>query len=209
MKNNAHAAAAAAASFYRVTEQVAGRHERLVVLVSEGNKHSETASPPAQADARALAEFQGFAAGLGLRRPEAAVVQVVYVGGGVETLARWVAAVICRCAAREALLPVRHLLLPVETFWEVFLRRAGMNAYAAQVVLGVLKVPDDVPAIGGRGGQLFGLPLFVTMSRARRIELFEQALGGRKVLDRVSEAIDERWAERAVGEAGFDPGIFG
>ncbi|KAJ4289464.1 hypothetical protein N0V88_006945 [Collariella sp. IMI 366227] len=52
-------------NFRHVLENVAVRHERLVVLVSEGNTHSETASPLSQADAKALAELQGFAAGLG------------------------------------------------------------------------------------------------------------------------------------------------
>lgn len=188
-----------AISFRRVAENVAARHERLVVLVSEGNKHSETASPLSESDARALAEFHGFAAGL--RHQQHAQVRVLYVGGGVETLARWVAAVICRHAGEA--LPVRDLLLPVETFWEVFLRRAGLNAFAAQVVLGMLKVPDHEPAIGGDNRQLYGLPLFVMMSRERRLELFERALGGRKVLDRVSEALDEPWGQRAVGEGGF------
>jgi hypothetical protein len=175
------------------------RHERLVVLVSEGNKHSETASPLSQADARALAEFQGFAAGL-------QQVQVVYVGGGVETLAKWVAKVVCDYYERETV-AVRGLLLPVETLWEVFLRRAGMNVFAAQVVLGRLKVPDGELAVGGPGGQVYGLPLFVMMGREKRIELFEEVLGGRKVLDRVSEALDVPWGQRAVGESGFDYGM--
>ncbi|KAK3307326.1 uncharacterized protein B0T15DRAFT_510611 [Chaetomium strumarium] len=153
-------------SFCRIVENVAVRYERLVVLVSEGNKHSETASPLSQSDARALAEFQGFSAGL-----QTADVQSLYVGGGVETLAKWAAAKICEYA-NEAV-AVRDMLLPIETFWEVFLRRAGMNAYAAQVVLGRLKVPDDRPAVGEGRGQVFGLPL-----------LFEDLFGGTKVLER-------------------------
>ncbi|KAL2015692.1 hypothetical protein VTK56DRAFT_5027 [Thermocarpiscus australiensis] len=179
----------------RVTQNVAARHERLVVVVSEGNKHSETAGPLSQSDARALAEFQGFTAGL---RTE---VQVLYVGGGVETLAKWVAATICNYAAEA--LPVRDLLLPVETFWEVFLRRAGMNVYGAQVVLGMLKVPENWPAVGGEGGQLYGLPLFVMMPQQRRIDMFNEAFGGRKVLDRVGETIDEPWGQHVVDDGRF------
>jgi hypothetical protein len=189
-------------AFCRIVENVAVRHERLVVLVSEGNKHSETASPLAPADARALAAFQGFAAGL-TAAADTADVEVVYVGGGVETLARWVAALVCReCAAASG--GVREMLLPVETFWEVFLRRAGMNVFAAQVVLGRLKVPDGRPAVGGGDGQVFGLPLFVVMPRERRIELFAEVLGGRRVLDRVSDVLDEPWGQRAVDEGVFD-----
>ncbi|KAH6856070.1 hypothetical protein B0I37DRAFT_333283 [Chaetomium sp. MPI-CAGE-AT-0009] len=188
-------------SFCRVVGNVAVRHERVVVLVSEGNKHSETAGPLSPSDARALAEFQGFAAGLAAAAATGQV-RVVYVGGGAETLAKWVAAVVCEYA-REAV-GVVDMLLPVETFWEVFLRRAGMNVFAAQVVLGSLKVPDGRPAVGGGDGQMFGLPLFVTMSRERRVELFGEMLGGRRVLDRVSDALDEPWGQRAVEEGGFD-----
>lgn len=190
----AAAAAATITSFCRVTASVAARYERLVVLVSEGNKHSESASPLSQSDARALAEFQGFAAGLGEG------VRVVYVGGGVETLARWVAALVCEHAAEAA--AVRHLLLEVETFWEVFLWRAGMNVFAAQVVLGLLKVPEGSAAISP-GGQMYGLPLFVMMPRERRVAFFEEVLGGRKILDRVSETLDEPWGVPAIGDDGL------
>ncbi|KAL2134682.1 hypothetical protein VTI74DRAFT_11086 [Chaetomium olivicolor] len=193
---NAHSHAV---NFRHIVENVAVRHERLIVLVSEGNKHSETASPLSQSDARALVEFQGFAVGI-----QTADVRVVYVGGGVETLAKWLAATISEHSASEAR-AVREMLLPVETFWEVFLRRAGMNAFSAQVVLGRLKVPDGRVAVGGEDGRLFGLPLFVTIGRERRLELFGEVFGGRRVLDRVSDVVDEPWGQRAVGEGGFDP----
>ncbi|KAK1773924.1 hypothetical protein QBC45DRAFT_437246 [Copromyces sp. CBS 386.78] len=94
-------------TFRTVVENVAMRHERLIVLISEGNKHSETMNPLSQSDAKALAEFQCFAGGLQAQTE----VQVFYVGGGTETLAKWV---------------------------------------AAMVVLGMLKVPDDEVAIGGK-----------------------------------------------------------
>jgi hypothetical protein len=114
-----------------------------------------------------------------------------------------VAWTICEYYAREAE-AVRELLLPVETSWEVFLRRAGMNVFAAQVVLGSLKVPESEVAIGGEGGQVFGLPLFVMMSRGKRIGLFEEVFGGRRVLERVSDVIDEPWAEREVDDVNLE-----
>ncbi|KAL2153632.1 hypothetical protein VTH82DRAFT_4787 [Thermothelomyces myriococcoides] len=183
-------------NFYRILENVTTRYERLLVLVSEGNKHNETASPLSQADARALAELQGFAAGLSVAMTH---VHVVYVSGGDETLAKWIAAVICKSYSREAA-EVRGLLLPVETTWEMFLRRVGMNVFAAQVVLGRLKVPDGGPAIGCQSGQVFGLPLFIMMSKEQRVELFSDTLGGRRVLDRVSDVIDRPWREREVNQ---------
>ncbi|KAL2267258.1 hypothetical protein VTJ83DRAFT_4535 [Remersonia thermophila] len=186
-------------TFHRIVCNVAARHERLIVLVSEGSKHSETVSPLSQSDVRALAELQGLAAGL--RVAVRTDVQVVYVGGGAETLARWAAFYTCLHQHRwteegeDGGMGVGDMLLPLETTWEVFLRRAGMNAYAAQAVLGRLKVPDGRPAVGGRDGRAFGLPLFVAMSREERVEMFEDMLGGRRVLERVSDVLDQRWGQ--------------
>ncbi|KAK0620176.1 hypothetical protein B0T14DRAFT_432875 [Immersiella caudata] len=174
-----------------VVENVAARYEHLIVLVSEGSKSSETMIPLSESDAKVLVEFQGYAAGLQTD------VRIFYVGGGNETLAKWIAAAICKHAPEA--FPVQDLLLPVETGWELFLRRAGMNAYAAQVTLGVLKVPDGEPAIGG--ARMYGLPLFVMMEPHERVVALEDALGGRKVLDRVSQALDEPWGQNAVGHA--------
>ncbi|KAK3324006.1 hypothetical protein B0T19DRAFT_427473 [Cercophora scortea] len=177
--------------FMNVVENVAARHERLVIFISEGNKHSETMGPLSESDEKALEGFQDFAASL------ASNIQVKYVGGGVETLAKWVAATICDHAAAESP-PVQDFVLAEETRWELFLRRAGMNAYAAQVVLGMLKDPDSEPAIGGP--QVYGLPQFVMMTREARVAMFEGVFGGRRVLDRVSERIDSPWGQRQIGE---------
>ncbi|KAK3389329.1 hypothetical protein B0H63DRAFT_427735 [Podospora didyma] len=169
--------------FRHFVQNVAWRYERLIILVSEGNKYNETMSPLSSSDAMALADLQGFAAGLETD------VQVLYVGGSTETLAKWVASVICKHAPESP--SVNGLLVSAETCWEVFLRRAGMNAYAAQVTLGIFKVPDGEKAIGG--SRLYGLPLLVTMVREKRIATFERLFGGRKMLDRVSKVLDEQW----------------
>ncbi|KAK0702088.1 hypothetical protein B0T26DRAFT_796174 [Lasiosphaeria miniovina] len=180
--------------FCQVVENIAARYERLIIMVSEGNKHSETMSPPSQSDANALVEFRDFAAGI--RETD---IQVMYAGGGSGTLARWIAAAVCKHASEA--LPVQHLLLQEETCWELFLRRAGMNVYAAHVVLGTLKLPDGEQAIGGK--QLYGLPQFVAMTREKRLEIFEELFGGRRLLDRVSSAIDEPRGQRVVDEGRF------
>ncbi|KAK0715562.1 hypothetical protein B0H67DRAFT_487935 [Lasiosphaeris hirsuta] len=169
--------------FRNIVENVAVRYERLIVLISEGNKHSETISPLSPSEARALGEFQGFAAGLKTN------VQVFYVGGGVETLAKWIVAEVCGHAGEA--LPVQDFLVSAETGWELFLRRAGMNAYAAQVTLAKFKAPDEEPAIGGQ--RPYGLPAVIMLTPEERVNMLARALGGRRVLDRVSEAIDEPW----------------
>lgn len=176
-------------NFQDVVENVATRYERLVVFVSEGNKHSETITPLLGSDANALAEFQGFAAGLS----SSCDISVIYLGGGQETLAKWVAATICRYADEGTAL-VEEPLLEEETCWELFLRRAGMNPFGAQAVLGILRntSEDDNPAVGGNG-EMYGLPLFVMMTAEERIVMFEDVFRGGRVLNRVSEILDQDW----------------
>lgn len=191
------------ASLVQIIQNVTIRYERLVVLVSEGNKHAESMTPLSQGDARALAEFQGFAAGLDTE------VRVLYVGGGIETLAKWIAKTICDHVQEQ--LPVMELLLPGQSYWEVFLNRVGMNVFAAQVVLGVLqeqeegsavlgvlREQEEGSAVGVDGGRAYGLPYFIMMSREDRIELFSELLGGHKILERASQAIEEPWGQGTV-----------
>ncbi|KAK3954476.1 hypothetical protein QBC32DRAFT_322561 [Pseudoneurospora amorphoporcata] len=187
-------------TFRTVVENVAMRHERLIVLISEGNKHSETMNPLSQSDAKALAEFQCFAAGLQAQTE----VQVFYVGGGTETLAKWVAAMVCNYGTEAQ--EWQSILLPVETGWELFLRRAGMNVFAAQVILGMLKVPDDEVAIGGKEGKLYGLPAFLLMSKDERAERFAEVFCGRNLLDRVGTVVDGPWGDGSVNVIEVDNG---
>ena len=181
-------------SFRNVVCNVAGRHERLFVLVSEGNKHSETMSPLSPSDAKALAEFQGFTDALSSASESPIQVQMLYVGGGHETLAKWVASLICKHALSGRIEPEQDLVLPMETLWELWLRRAGMNVFAAQVALWVLKPPEGAKAMG-EGQPMYGLPRFVVMSREERARMFQGIFEGRGLLDRVSDAIDEPWEQ--------------
>lgn len=86
--------------------------------------------------------------------------------------------------------------------WELFLRRSGLNAYAAQALLGELKASPwtNGPTLGvkspeyGRGYEYdHGLAAFVKMSAEERLGRFESLLGGSRLLLRASEAIDESW----------------
>ncbi|KAB5536077.1 hypothetical protein GE09DRAFT_340321 [Coniochaeta sp. 2T2.1] len=166
-------------------EAVAARYERLIVLVSEDNRLDESANDLASADAAAFADFQGFAAALSCE------VVVMYVGGGPETLAKWAAAMAARYAAGS--IDLQAYLMQEETQWELFLRRAGMNVYAAQVVLGMLRAPAEESVVGAEG--MSGLPAFVTMSKQERIAMFETVLGGRRVLGSVGRLLDASWGD--------------
>ncbi|KAK0663028.1 hypothetical protein QBC41DRAFT_26882 [Cercophora samala] len=183
-------------NYRNVVQNAALRYERLVVFVSEGNKFNETMTPLSQSDAKALAEFQGFVGGLDTE------VRVLYVGGGTETLAKWVAKAICDHASEQA--DVRTLVTPAETHHEAFLFRAGMNVFAAQVVLKKLPVPAGDLAVGGKEEKLYGLPKFLMMSLEERLIMFEGLLGGRKILERTSRVLDEPWGQHAVGECDDD-----
>ncbi|KAL4902974.1 hypothetical protein BDW74DRAFT_180266 [Aspergillus multicolor] len=70
-----------------------------------------------------------------------------------------------------------------ESVWEVFLRRTGLNPYAVQVVLAVLR-----REYGGGSG----LSRFVEMSVVEREALFGELLGD-KVLKRVEALIEMDW----------------
>ncbi|KAK4161049.1 hypothetical protein QBC43DRAFT_324385 [Cladorrhinum sp. PSN259] len=176
----------------QVIQNVAVRYERLVVIISEGNKHAETMTPLSQGDAKALAEFQGFLMGLDTEA------RMLYVGGGIETLAKWTAKIICDHGEERP--RVRKLVVPGQSYWEVFLHRAGMNVFAAQVILGALPRPDEEKsAVGGPEEQApYGLPFFVQLPREGRIEMFEPLIRCKKVLERVSQVIDEPWGQLPV-----------
>lgn len=160
------------------------RYEHVIVLVSEGAVPSHSAGPPTvrsldQNDCDALTSLMAFAASL------EANVKVNYVPGGETELASWAASCMTRYGNESQVKLVQD-----ETLWEVFLRNAGMNAFAAQAVLGMLKKPDD-PQMALE--QCFGLAAFVKMSAEKRVNTFSALLGGGHVLRRVSRMLDSRW----------------
>ena len=168
------------------------RYEKLVVLVSQDQSNSSSsdrASIGIQSlddnDCTALAEFTAFCTTLSNE------VQTIFVAGGEEDLAKWVVAAMVKHSV-----PTDQgiKLLQDETLWEVFLRRAGMNAFAAQAILATLKAPDQSESeAAGKQRTDFGLTAFAKMSVQERFARFETLLGGRRLLGRVSRVLDARW----------------
>lgn len=211
-------------------QRVALRCERLLVFVSEGRPppappttildhfsptHKSSVSPPAHTlhdrDCEAITQLTSFSATLNTD------ITVTYISGGEEDLAKWVVAAMHRYGIDSA----KANLLQDETLWEIWLRAAGMNAFAAQVVLSELKGPDGQSAgaereMGGEGSQSeirslqsssaskaleYGLPAFVLMGGEERTRRFEALLGGRRVLRRVSQILDRPWEGLLTGFA--------
>lgn len=162
------------------------RYERLLVLVSQ-DQNVDTSSDGTSAgihslddnDCTALAEFMVFCSSL------PGEVQPNFIAGSEEDLAKWIVAAMVKHGVNT---DQKTKLLQDETLWEAFLRRAGMNAYAAQAILTMLKAPDQNEVDAD-----FGLTAFVKMSVQERIAQFETLLGGKRVLERVSGVLDARW----------------
>lgn len=177
--------------------QVAPRYERLIVLLSEGSHstseegltHIRTLD---ERDSTAIADFIGFFSRFDTE------VQVSYVPGGEEELSKWIAVAVSRWAPC-----LEHFhLLEEETVWERFLRQAGMNVFAAQVVLDSLKPPlseFEVEDSRGVGYEGYGLAAFVRMDAEERVRRFGALIGGEGMLRRVSRAVDGPWTAGIKG----------
>lgn len=73
-----------------------------------------------------------------------------------------------------------------ETLWELFLRQAGLNPVAAQVVLATLKRPD---AHDFQAEQSWGLRRLVQMKAEERANMFGEMIG-RRAVERLSTVLD-------------------
>lgn len=163
-------------------EKASLRHERLILLVGGEGGRNDTCDAMSSSDSTALLELHGFVSGLECN------IQVHYVGGGDRTLANWVAACICRHGVAD--LQTLADLNESETLWEVFLRRAGFNVFAAQAVASHFKSPSNESDV--TCSPHYGLGAFMTMTRDERMRQFGQLVGTR-VLERVSRNVDGLW----------------
>ncbi|KAJ4353034.1 hypothetical protein N0V95_003752 [Ascochyta clinopodiicola] len=181
------------------------RYERLVVLISEGLREELGYSRPEDArDTESLKGLEIFAAQL-----EGDVV-VRYVEDGEQKLARSVVECMGEYGLPSGGKDMSNIkLFAMETTWEIFLRRAGLNPFAAQAIIASLKVPTVVRLLRlpsspaayepQRTVEAAGLSMFLLMEPEDRAKHFQSLMGGRRILDRVSALLDQRWPSAVHG----------
>ncbi|THY47219.1 hypothetical protein D6C99_05844 [Aureobasidium pullulans] len=165
--------------------QLARRYERLIVMVHEDRAGSQQ-RPLDSRESGEIVSLVNFCAA------QSYEIQVMYIPGDEIALAIWIVASMVRFGLNDP----EVQLLQDETSWELFLRKAGMDVFAAQVILIKLKVPDSVPSPSDK--RQYGLPAFVMMGEAERLRRFGGLFGGEKILRKVSMAIDGRLIRAAV-----------
>lgn len=165
--------------------QLARRYERLIIMVHEDRSRDQQ-RPLDSRESGELVSLINFCAA------QSHDIQIMYIPGDEPALATWIVASMIRYGLDDPEIQ----LLQDETSWELFLRKAGMDAFAAQVVLIKLKAPEPMPTHCRE--QYYGLSAFVTMDEAERLRLFGTLFGGEKILRKVSMAIDGCWKRNVV-----------
>lgn len=165
--------------------QLARRYERLIIMVHE-ERNSSQERPLDNRECCELVSLINFCAAQNHE------IQVMYIPGDESALATWIVASMVRYGLDDPDVQ----LLQDESSWELFLRKAGMDAFAAQVVLKKLNAPESMPTSSTK--QRYGLPGFVMMDEAERLKRFGALFGGDKILRKVSMAIDGSWTRDVV-----------
>ncbi|KAI9039561.1 uncharacterized protein KD926_009286 [Aspergillus affinis] len=202
---------------------MASRYEHLYLLVSQGansGKDSQRGSISLTwtADKRKLASFTSLLAFCTSINDCAAIVPL-WVPSSPEALAKWILSIYDKHAVEmprvDVSTPLQAGFTPVnpkpqsqvpraesdsmeETNWEHFLRRAGLNPYAARAVLSILHKERVMRTEGEGDGSSYkqnkfgSLSLFMAMSSERRQELFGKLIG-EKLISRVNLVIEKDW----------------
>lgn len=156
-------------------QKVSQKYETLLVLVSESNPSGEFSGALAPSDITAYADFVSFTVALD------GDINVQLVPGAEQTMASWVCAFLSQNSYKSH--DTKRLLSSEETPWEIFLRRAGMNVFAAKILSKTLLEQAGAS----------GLAAFLTMSVQERVARFAVLLGGEKILRLTAKALDRRW----------------
>ncbi|KAH0430782.1 hypothetical protein CcaCcLH18_07562 [Colletotrichum camelliae] len=161
--------------------KVAPRYQRLIIVVSESSSE-EYVGPLGKSNVDSYNSFVAFASAVGMSTD--CVIRVIYVGGGPKTLETWTCALVSTYV-KENIAEARYMLVMDETQWEVFFRRAGLNVYAAQLIISLFR---------GSFGREEKEPLvrFFRMPAAQKAQVFGRYLGekGHDVLNRVSARLE-------------------
>ncbi|KAH7134373.1 hypothetical protein EDB81DRAFT_97044 [Dactylonectria macrodidyma] len=152
-------------------QRVSEKYESLFILVSEANPHGEYVGTPSASDMTAYADFVRFTTSL------QAGITTELVHGAEETLSKWVLALMARFAT--ASLKFAHHISAQDTEWGLFLRRAGMNVVASQVLERMLEAEF---------GDL-GMVRFLNASLEERVMKYGPVMGGRRVLINISRQL--------------------
>ncbi|KER00341.1 hypothetical protein AUEXF2481DRAFT_34537 [Aureobasidium subglaciale EXF-2481] len=160
--------------------QLGRRYERLIIMV----QHDWGGNQQRPLDGRSSGELVSL---INFCAAQSHGIQVLYIPGSESALVTWIVASMVRFGLDDPTIQ----LLQEETTWELFLRKAGMDAFAAQVVLIKLRMPDVVPPCSDE--RSYGLPGFVMMGKTERLKRFGALFGGDKILKKVSMAIDGSW----------------
>lgn len=168
--------------------RVAPRYERLLILVSKDNfiddptnESGNVAPHEVDGDYKAAVDFIGFCSSLKQDT------QAMFIAGKEEQLAEWIVAMMVKYAGVDLGIKLSSEI----TTWELFLRRAGFNSFAAQAVLGELDGQSTGATVSIAGD--VGLTTFLEMSVEKRVERFEKIFGGSELLKRVSRQLDAQW----------------
>ncbi|KAF2855661.1 hypothetical protein T440DRAFT_535780 [Plenodomus tracheiphilus IPT5] len=185
------------------------RYERLVVIISEGltrEMEQKGSSRPSDArDEEALLQFETFTGKL------EGEVLIEFVKGGEMAFARRVVGIMAQYGLAYGSVDIGDIKpLAVETSWEIFLRRAGFNPFAAQVIVASLKdtMEMQIPRSFSSPSAILeyqdsvrvsGLPAFLMMSGDERIRHFQAVMGGARILKRVGAVLDQEWVSAVHG----------
>jgi hypothetical protein len=156
-------------------QAVSTKYEYLFILVSESNPVGEYVGSPSTSDMTVYADFVRFTAGL--QRG----ITTYLVSGAECTLSKWILSLMCRYSPQAKQLG--KALDFHDTTWELFLRRAGLNINAAQVIS---------EALVSEYGNL-GLASFLTMTTEELVSKFGPIMGGERVLRNVSRGLHQQW----------------
>ena len=162
---------------------VAERFERVIVLIGP-NEGAEIARFH-ENEVNDVNELVVFCAALD------SCVSVFVVLGDELKLAEWLVGILC---TEKATLRESQILKDL-TYWEMFLRRLGMNAFAAQVMLQELKAAQGEKVDKASGNEPGGLPAFIAMCDNESFDYVEDIMGGRRALLTVSGIVTATWIE--------------